>query len=159
MDLLVARWTEREIDEKEMKQHLQLSSMSSLFDVSCMRNMFIVASEGSSSSNLHSDTHTHTHFCPQGFKCGETSSKRTSACLSFFQKQWARWRPRETEREITGRAPYIPSNLMAAVVCPVLTRNEFGPQYSPPFPTSRWLKAWWLQHIKGSLPKKCWMPV
>lgn len=135
--------------------------MSSLFDPSCLWITLLVPSKGPSSPDIHScwyiyiDTHTHTHvhICPQGSVWWGLST-RTSACLSFcLSKSNERGGGQERQREITRRAYYIPSNLMAAVVCPVLTRNEFGPQYSSLFPISRWLTAWWWELMKGSLPK------
>lgn len=122
--------------------------MSSLFDPSCLWNTLLVPSKGPSS-------YTDTHMCPRGSVWWDP--ERTNQRLSFilpFQKHRERRRPRETEREITRRALYIPSNLMAAVVCPVLTRNEFGPQYSPLFSYQQMTYlAWWWEHMRGSLLK------
>lgn len=73
-------------------------------------------------------------------------STRTSTCLSFGR---GRRGPRETVGEITRRAPSIPSNLMTTVVCPVLTRNEFGARYSQQFPADD------LQPSVWAVPKGC----
>lgn len=73
-------------------------------------------------------------------------STRTSTCLSFGP---GRRGPRETVGEITRRAPSIPSNLMTTVVCPVLTRNEFGARYSQQFPADD------LQPSVWAVPNAC----
>lgn len=74
--------------------------------------------------SLHSLTHPHTHTFALRVHYVESLSMQTRACLSFcFSKgKWQRWRPRQTQSEITRHAPNILSNLMAAVLCPVLTR-------------------------------------
>lgn len=123
--------------------------MSSLFDLSHLWNMLLVPYKCSSSCNIHSLIYTFS----LKVQCGETLSTQTSACLSFCFSKQQRWRPRQTQRKITRHTPNIPSSLMAAIVCPVLTRNEFGPQYSPQFPTRRWLMARWLKHMRSSVPK------
>lgn len=90
-----------------------------------------------------------TNFkCPPSAAQSRTfaPSTRTSTCLSFGR---GRRGPRETVGEITRRAPSIPSNLMTTVVCPVLTRNEFGARYSQQFPADD------LQPSVWAVPKGC----
>lgn len=108
----------------------------------------------SSSSNNPPLTHTHKHtrICPHS--SAQRNSEHANKSLSFillFQKAEAK---RETQRGIMRRAPYIPFNLMAAVVCPVLTRNEFEPRCSPWFPTRAKLMARWLEHTFASKKKQ-----
>ncbi len=95
---------------------------------------------------------THT-LSPSGFSAVRPRAREPAPVFHFapFQKQ-----TREVEAKRDGEEKLrddIPSNLMAAVVCPVLTRNIFGPRYSPQFPTSRWLMARWSEHMRGSIPK------
>lgn len=90
-----------------------------------------------------------TNFkCPPSAAQSRTfaPSTRTSTCLSFGR---GRRGPRETVGEITRRAPSIPCNLMTTVVCPVLTRNEFGARYSQQFPADD------LQPSVWAVPKGC----
>lgn len=112
-----------QVERDDKQSETKGSTKLSLFDLVIWEMCSLSFVYPSSSSNNPSFTHTHTHTCI----CPEHANKSLSFIL-LFQKAEAK---RDTEREIMRRAPYIPFNLMATVVCPVLTRNEFEPQCSP----------------------------